>query len=109
MIAAQHPRKLRRDTVSGAAERAPPYLSEDDVWLFQQGRHYRLYEKLGAHTCVRDGVSGTWFAVWAPNANRVSVIGSFNRWAPDRSLLSRRDDSSGIWEGFVAGAAHGDS
>ena len=55
-------------------------LSDFDVHLWTEGTHYRAYEKLGAHPDIRDGVPGTRFAVWAPNARRVSVIGDFNQW-----------------------------
>ncbi len=53
-------------------------LTDDDLYLFNEGNHYRLYEKLGAHVVTRDGVEGTYFAVWAPDAENVSVIGDFN-------------------------------
>src|ERR1051325_5376896 len=82
-------------------------LSDDDLHLFNEGTHYRLYEKLGAHPMVRDGVAGTYFAVWAPNAQRVAVIGAFSRWLPDAHPLSPRGDS-GIWEGFVPGLGPGE-
>ncbi|HET9624099.1 MAG TPA: alpha-amylase family glycosyl hydrolase, partial [Kofleriaceae bacterium] len=77
-------------------------LTADDLYWFNQGTHYRLYEKLGAH--VVDG--GTWFAVWAPNATAVSVIGDWNGWKPGRDPLAPRG-SSGIWEGGVAKIGHG--
>jgi 1,4-alpha-glucan branching enzyme len=78
-------------------------LTEDDLYLFGEGTHYRLYEKLGAHVGPEPG---TYFAVWAPNAEAVSVIGDFNGWDPRRNRLAPRA-SSGIWEGFVRGAAQG--
>ncbi len=74
-------------------------LTDDDVYLWNEGTHYRLYEKLGAH---HDG-NGTHFAVWAPNAERVSVVGDWNGWNPDSDPLVTRGDS-GIWEGSAAGA-----
>jgi len=77
-------------------------LTSDDLFLFNQGTHYRLYQKLGAH--VVDG--GTAFAVWAPNAKQVSVIGDWNGWTAGRDLLKPRE-SSGIWEGTLAGIGHG--
>jgi 1,4-alpha-glucan branching enzyme len=77
-------------------------LTADDLYLFNQGTHYRLYDKLGAH--VVDG--GTHFAVWAPNAQAVSVIGDWNGWKPGVTLLAPRE-SSGIWEGLVPGIGHG--
>jgi 1,4-alpha-glucan branching enzyme len=75
-------------------------LTDYDVYLFAEGNYRRSYEKLGAHPEERDGKAGTHFAVWAPNARRVSVIGDFNGWTPDRNPL-RPVRSSGIWEGFI--------
>ena len=62
-------------------------LTSHDVYLFNEGTHYRLYDKLGAHTVRSHDVDGTYFAVWAPNAERVSVIGSFNDWSKERHPL----------------------
>ena len=78
-------------------------ISRDDIHLFNEGRHFRLYDKLGAHL-QKDG---TCFAVWAPNAERVSVIGDFNGWNKDSHPLKSREQS-GIWEGFIAGVGKGD-
>ncbi|HYM62591.1 MAG TPA: 1,4-alpha-glucan branching protein GlgB, partial [Thermoanaerobaculia bacterium] len=75
-------------------------LSDWDIYLFNEGSHNRLWEKLGSHEVERDGMRGTNFAVWAPNAQSVSVIGDFNGWNPDASFLSLRG-SSGIFEGFI--------
>jgi 1,4-alpha-glucan branching enzyme len=75
-------------------------LSSDDLFLFNEGSHHRLYEKLGAHTLTLDGAEGTYFAVWAPNAKQVSVIGDFNSWDKSSHLL-RPKGQSGIWEGFI--------
>lgn len=77
-------------------------LTSDDLFLFNQGTHHRLYQKLGAHP--REG--GTSFAVWAPNARAVSVIGDWNGWRAGTDALAPRE-SSGIWEGVVAGIGHG--
>jgi 1,4-alpha-glucan branching enzyme len=85
---------------------APTRLSEQDLYLFNEGSHLRLYEKLGAHPGTRGGVAGTHFAVWAPNADSVSVIGDFNGWDRSRHPLRTRA-SSGIWEGFVPGVETG--
>ncbi|HSD59826.1 MAG TPA: 1,4-alpha-glucan branching protein GlgB [Burkholderiales bacterium] len=82
-------------------------LTEHDVYLFKEGSHGRLYEKLGAHPAVFGGVDGTHFSVWAPNARAVSVVGDFNQWQPGRHALDARTDGSGIWEGFVPGVGRG--
>jgi 1,4-alpha-glucan branching enzyme len=82
-------------------------LTGFDVYLFKQGQHFRLFEKLGAHLVEVDGVRGTYFAVWAPNAAKVSVIADFNNWNPDANTLAARQDDSGIWEGFVPGVGQG--
>ncbi|MDI9634132.1 MAG: 1,4-alpha-glucan branching protein GlgB [Methanolinea sp.] len=84
-----------------------PRLSDYDVYLFRQGKHTRLYGKMGAHPVRDGGEEGTWFAVWAPNADAVSVIGDFNGWEHGRDPLRARTDGSGIFEGFVAGARPG--
>ena len=81
-------------------------LTEQDVYLFNEGTHRRLYEKLGAHLATRDGVAGAWFRVWAPNAERLSVIGDWNGWDQRASPLAPVG-GSGIWEGFVPGAERG--
>ncbi len=81
-------------------------LTEDDIFLFNEGSHFRLYEKLGAHVVEQAQTRGTYFAVWAPNADRVSVMGDFNDWNNTRHLLRPRDQS-GIWEGFVPGVNQG--
>src|SRR5208337_349462 len=77
-----------------------PFLTDYDLYLLGEGNHYRIYEKLGAHLGERDGIAGTHFAVWAPNASQVSVIGDFNGWRPNQHLLESRGPS-GIWEGFL--------
>jgi 1,4-alpha-glucan branching enzyme len=76
-------------------------FTETDSYLFKEGRHFRLYDKLGSHPMEVDGRWGTLFAVWAPNAERVSVIGDFNEWNHDAHVLHPRWDGSGIWEGFI--------
>ncbi len=81
-------------------------LTEDDIYLFNQGSHFRLYNKLGAHLLKTDGLTGTYFAVWAPNARGVSVVGDFNNWDISAHPLQARG-SSGIWEGFVPEVARG--
>jgi len=81
-------------------------LSKDDLYLFNEGSHLRLYEKLGAHPVSGDGHDGTYFAVWAPNAHHVYVAGDFNQWEKRGARLTPRGDS-GIWEGFVPGLSQG--
>mgnify|MGYP000870718244 CR=1 FL=1 len=79
----------------------PTRLTEHDVYLFKEGSHYQLYDKLGAHPMEVDGIKGTYFAVWAPNAEAISVIGDFNGWNRTAHPLGVRWDGSGIWEGFI--------
>jgi len=81
-------------------------LTDQDLFLFNQGNHYRAYEKLGAHMVSAGGERGVCFSVWAPNAREVSVVGSFNGWNPEAHSLQPRGNS-GIWEGFVAGVDKG--
>jgi len=82
-------------------------LTPADLYLFNEGRHFRAYNKLGAHLGHSSEAQGTRFSVWAPNAREVSVIGSFNQWDDRRNRLEPRENS-GIWEGFVPGASKGD-
>jgi 1,4-alpha-glucan branching enzyme len=83
-----------------------PVLTEFDLYLMAEGTHYRKYEKLGAHVMVIDGTPGVFFAVWAPNALRISVIGDFNSWDGRRHPMRVRG-SSGIWELFIPGLGEG--
>ncbi|HMR17549.1 MAG TPA: 1,4-alpha-glucan branching protein GlgB, partial [Mariniflexile sp.] len=76
-------------------------FTEFDINLFKAGKHYRLYEKMGSHIITVNGIEGTYFAVWAPTAKQVSVIGDFNYWIEGEHQLNVRWDSSGIWEGFI--------
>ncbi|WP_445736869.1 1,4-alpha-glucan branching protein GlgB [Mariniflexile sp.] len=76
-------------------------FTEFDINLFKAGKHYRLYEKMGSHLVTVNGIEGTYFAVWAPTAKQVSVIGDFNYWMEGEHQLNVRWDSSGIWEGFI--------
>ncbi len=76
-------------------------FSETDVYLFREGTHTRLYEKFGAHFMEHNGTKGVYFAVWAPHARSVSVVGDFNAYDPRIHPLKKRDDGSGIWEGFI--------
>jgi alpha-1,4-glucan:alpha-1,4-glucan 6-glycosyltransferase/4-alpha-glucanotransferase len=79
-------------------------FSPSDLHLLSEGRHFRLYQHLGCHPMIVDGVAGCYFAVWAPNADRVSVIGEFNDWDGGADPMSPKE-SSGVWEGFVAGVS----
>ncbi len=78
-------------------------LTDHDIYLFKEGNHFRLYRKLGSHPMVVDGLKGTYFAVWAPNAEAVTVMGDFNNWDRGSHPLRCREDGSGIWEGFIPG------
>ncbi len=106
------PYQLRLELPDGTTEtvedpyRFPPVLGPLDLHLFGEGSHWRLYEKLGAHSIEREGVRGTSFSVWAPNALRVSVVGSFNRWDGRRHAM-RPLGSSGVWEIFVPSVGPG--
>jgi len=82
-------------------------ISDFDLHLFGEGTHYRAWEKLGSHCLTIDGVQGVHFAVWAPNAQRVSVVGDFNRW-DGRAHVMRHLVPSGVWEIFVPGLRDGD-
>ncbi|MCX2719973.1 1,4-alpha-glucan branching protein GlgB [Lentiprolixibacter aurantiacus] len=82
-------------------------FTDFDINLFKSGKHFRLYEKLGSHPMELNGIKGTYFAVWAPAARAVSVIGDFNYWLEGEHKLSVRWDASGIWEGFIPGVEHG--
>ena len=81
-------------------------LTEDDIYLFNEGNHFRLYEKLGAHGIDKEQINGTYFAVWAPNAVQVGVVGDFNGWNKTSHFLHPRGQS-GIWEGLISGLKKG--
>jgi 1,4-alpha-glucan branching enzyme len=95
------PKKQRKETMRDFS-----LLTPDDLYLFNEGSHFRIYEKLGAHPVMDDGQEGTFFAVWAPNAKSVSVIGSFNEWHIGRHHL-RSYGKSGVWGGFIPGVTKG--
>ena len=104
--------KLRVQTADGSVEiedayRFPAILTEEDVQLLAEGDHFRSYDKLGAHPVTLDGVAGLAFAVWAPNAARVSVIGNFNEWDGRRHGMRLRHDC-GVWEIFIPGIGAGE-
>ena len=92
------------DPISRSTEPSP-VLGPLDRYLHAEGTHLRLYERMGAHPRVVDGLAGSTFAVWAPNARRVSVVGDFNRW--DGRLHPLAPSPAGVWEGFVPGALRG--
>ena len=92
---------------AGTAPNGYGAIDEGDIYYFREGTHARLYRVLGAHPAVVDGTPGVRFAVWAPNAEYVSVIGDFNGWNADANPLAARGDWSGIWEGFVPGVEPG--
>lgn len=83
-------------------------FTDFDIDLFKSGKHFKLYEKLGAREVVSDGVCGVYFAVWAPAAESVAVMGNFNGWNPHTHVLYVRWDSSGIWEGFIPHIQNGE-
>jgi 1,4-alpha-glucan branching enzyme len=82
-------------------------FTDFDINLFRAGKHFNLFDKMGSHPMTVDGVEGTYFAVWAPSAKSVSVIGDFNFWLEGDHKLFVRWDGSGIWEGFIPGVGHG--
>jgi 1,4-alpha-glucan branching enzyme len=84
-----------------------PVLSDEDLYLFGEGNNYRIYERMGCHLLTINGVSGAFFAVWAPNAKRVSVIGNFNGW-DGRKHPMRVRGLSGVWELFIPGLQEGE-
>ncbi|MEO8125918.1 MAG: 1,4-alpha-glucan branching protein GlgB [Bryobacteraceae bacterium] len=88
------------------AETQSPFVTDYDLHLLAEGSHYRTYEKLGAHPAVRNGVKGVAFAVWAPNAALVSVIGDFNDWREGANPMAHHPEA-GLWECFVSGIGPG--
>jgi 1,4-alpha-glucan branching enzyme len=110
-------KNLEGQETSGLAETAKldtpssePFslFSEFDISLLKSGKHFHLYNKLGSHIVSQNGVEGTYFAVWAPNAHFVSVVGNFNGWDRERTILQPRKDGSGVWESFVPAIAQGE-
>ncbi len=91
------------DPASITQQEIPSIFSEFDLYLFGQGKNYRIYEKMGAHVRTVDGVSGVNFAVWAPNALAVSLIGDFNGWNRGANPMYRRHNDLGVWECFIPG------
>ncbi len=97
----------RQTTTSERSVQQFSLFTDYDIHLFREGNHFRLFDKLGSHVVNVEGQAGTYFALWAPNAAQVSVIGDFNDWVPETHLLHARKDESGIWEGFVPNVADG--
>jgi 1,4-alpha-glucan branching enzyme len=95
------------ETLTPASSTRRTLLSDQDIYLFNEGSNYRIYETMGAHLITRDGKAGTMFSVWAPNARLLSVIGDFNSWSSRSHLLERRGGDSGIWEGFIPDVGKG--
>jgi 1,4-alpha-glucan branching enzyme len=105
-----HPRQAGKAEMTNKGPRAVDYdhsiLTDHDLYLFNEGTHYRLFDKFGAHPGLVDGVAGTHFAVWAPNANYVAVLGDFNGWNRASHPL-RATGHSGVWQGFIPGVSEG--
>jgi len=97
----------RAETELPAPESFSPTLGELDLYLFGAGKHERIYEKLGAHPMIHEGIPGVAFAVWAPSASHVSVVGNFNSWNGGTHHM-RRLATSGVWELFIPGLAAGE-
>ena len=111
---AKAPKKAKTaapETPAAPFNAVEPYslFSDFDIGLFKSGKHYKLYEKLGSHVVTHNGVVGTYFAVWAPNAQYVSVVANFNGWNRGSHPLLVRWDGSGIWEGFIANVGDGET
>ena len=83
------------------------FITEVDRYLFNNGRHYEIFEKMGAHPKKYKGKNGMYFAVWAPHAEQIGVVGDFNSWDPEANAMKPLADS-GIWEAFVPGIAAGE-
>ncbi len=97
----------KKDTEAGPVIYGPTLFSDYDIHLFKEGNAFRLYEKLGARSMSVDGQKGVYFALWAPNAKSVSVVGDFNGWNSQTHPLGIRWDGSGIWEGFISDLERG--
>jgi len=95
------------EDITGENIKNPSAFTEQDIYLFKEGKHFQLYDKLGSHIMTAGGNTGVYFSVWLPNAACVSVIGNFNGWNKDSHPMRARQDGSGIWEAFIPGAAKG--
>lgn len=98
----------KKTSIKSGSDESQTLLTEFDIHLFKTGKHFRLYEKLGAHVTSFGSKKGVYFAVWAPNAKSVSVIGNFNGWNDSQTKMNPRWDESGIWEVFVPGLQKGE-
>jgi 1,4-alpha-glucan branching enzyme len=106
------PYRLRIDWDGNEVEledpyRFPPALGEQDLYLFGEGNHHNVYDKLGAHPMTLEGAGGVSFAVWAPSASRVSVVGGFNNWDGRRHVM-RKHPGIGVWEIFIPNIGEGE-
>ncbi len=99
--------KNTKGTKSTKNKLQPYEIGELDQYLFGQGNHYEIYQKMGAHKVTHKGKEGVYFAVWAPNARRVAVVGDFNEWDFEANYMERQDPV-GIWTCFVPGVKEGD-
>jgi 1,4-alpha-glucan branching enzyme len=107
MSVPQMPPQSDSNTNPSTSQAVPSIFSDFDLYLFGQGKNYRLYEKMGAHPRTVDGVTGINFAVWAPNARIVSVIGDFNDWNRGTNPMTLRHQDLGVWECFIPGLTTG--
>lgn len=107
MTVPQQQDNMPDDTSTSQEETTPSIFSDFDLYLFGQGKNYRIYEKMGAHGRVVNGVAGVNFAVWAPNALSVSVVGDFNNWNRSANEMQLRHVDLGVWECFIPGLHNG--
>jgi len=107
MAASQQQDNVPDDISTKTEQEAPSVFSEFDLYLFGQGKNYRIYEKMGAHIRTVNGVTGVHFALWAPNALVVSVIGDFNQWNRSANPMYLRHLDLGVWECFIPGLQAG--
>lgn len=112
-VSESSPYRLRIDWDGNVVElddpyRFPPVMGDQDLYLFGEGNHHYLYEKLGAHPMTLEGVEGVSFAVWAPGASRVSVVGGFNNWDGRRHVM-RKHAGIGVWEIFIPNIGDGEA
>jgi 1,4-alpha-glucan branching enzyme len=102
-------KKVKESESPGSTFESFSLITDYDIHLFKSGKHYKLYEKLGSRMVKWKEQEGAYFAVWAPNARSVSVIGNFNYWQKGQHNLHARWDQSGIWEGFFPDIKHGEA